>query len=219
MVGNDNDVVMRVRSLPSSIIERWGVDVHSKVSPEKSMHNVTGFCAWLFGATPGRVYRLYARVKTNGPQCFRGAPTQNHSKKASATKQEPQLSKQMITDEAIMCRLLRSALAIGVDGRCLDDYPMEVLRQTRDLRIDLGIRAVSDKYLQPYFARVVIEMAGELRDEIVARRMATPLPNLGIRSHFELSADGVDIRKTKATPYGRLKLLMVGCHHSDPATA
>ena len=58
--------------------------------------------------------------------------------------------------------LVNSALAVAVDGRALNQYPLEVLRQTRGMRKRLGHGAVGDKYLNRNFATVAIIAAEEL---------------------------------------------------------
>ncbi len=108
-------------------------------------------------------------------------------------------------------------MSLAVDGRPFSQFTTEVLRMSHWPRVH-GVNILGSKYLNRWFARQATAVAGEIADEVQATALRANVPNLGIPSDLELTADGINVGKSKAAVYGKYHYFLIAVVTSDAKT-
>ena len=124
---------------------------------------------------------------------------------------EKQIAKNQESASQVMHLLTRQAMANAVLGRARAEFTFDICRLVA-ARCEVG-----QKYHNFRFQTVVEHSGKTLSQRIIAVKVATPLPGLGIRSALGLIFDGVTIGGSTSFQTHE-SLMMIGVNHIDATT-
>jgi hypothetical protein len=195
------DMYHKLRKLPDGIVHAWACSLHLDVVESKPYQTLRKFAGWLLDCSADVVLRICRRLGQSGP----AAVTAERGLLPVVACRDSQQDNEF----QVLCTLVRAALAVAVDGRPLSAFGTEMLRHSAATRLR-GLELTRSKYLNASdFAKVALQVAGEVVDATQSISLQMFLPNLGIASDIELTFDAVNVGQTKGASYGKHHVLIL----------